>query len=110
MSVNRSTQFIHKLILNAPDKMVDHKDRNPLNNRRNNLRYATKSQNAMNSSYVRGKSGLRGVTHNEKTRRWKASIHIKGVTHYLGYFDNVDFAIGARRQAELKYFGEFAPE
>jgi len=103
---------LHKLIMDGGDGlMVDHIDRDPCNNRRKNLRYVTRSQNAMNSKCRSdSKSGIRGVSlRGGKTKRWIASIHANGETHYLGSFSSLSDAKIARKGGEERYFGEYAP-
>lgn len=107
--IGRKGVFVHRLIMQE-DRMVDHIDRNPLNNRKCNLRYATRSENAMNSKCRKDSStGIRGIYHDKKRQRWNASICKDGCVRHLGSFDNIDFAIGARLQAERELFGKFSP-
>ena len=92
-------------------KGYDHIDRNPLNNRRNNLRKATIVENAQNHSLRKdNKSGFIGVRFNERIKKWEASIQVDKTSIYVGIFINKDDAIVARLEAEAKYFGEFAPQ
>lgn len=107
--INGRDVFVHRLIMQE-DRMVDHIDRDPLNNRKKNLRYATKSQNAMNSRCRKdSKTGIRGVAYDSRRMVWRSSICKNGKVMHLGSFENVDIAIGARLQAERELFGEFAP-
>jgi predicted Zn-ribbon and HTH transcriptional regulator len=100
---------LHKLIMPDDKMMVDHINRNPLDNRRRNLRYVTRSQNAMNAKCrCDSSTGIRGVSYNPKRKNWKASIHKDGKTYHLGVFDNIEIAIGVRNQAEIEMFGEYA--
>ena len=90
----------------------DHKDRDPLNNRRNNLREATHTENMRNCSKRRDNtSGYIGVTWNKKVNKWEAQLSINNKCLHLGKFiDKID-ALKERLRAELKYFGpEFAPQ
>ena len=89
----------------------DHIDRNPLNNRRCNLRPATQSENMHNKSKQRNNtSGIIGVHWKTNDQKWKAQIVVNNKQISLGYYKNKDDAIKARLEAELKYFGEFAPQ
>ena len=90
----------------------DHKDRDPLNNRRSNLREATHTENMRNCSRRKDNtSGYIGVTWNKKCDKWEAQLNINKKCLHLGKFvDKID-ALRARLEAELKYFGtEFAPQ
>lgn len=92
-------------------KDYDHIDRNPLNNRRCNLRPATKSDNAHNKSMQHNNtSGVIGVHWTNNEKKWRAQIVVNNQQISLGYHKDKDDAIRARLIAEIKYFGEFAPQ
>lgn len=92
-------------------KYCDHINRNPLDNRKGNLRIATAKENARNSSVAKNNtSGVSGVTWNKRDNMWQARIGIDWKSKSLGYFNNKDDAIKARLKAEKEYFGEFAPQ
>ena len=89
----------------------DHIDRNELNNRKHNLRVATKQDNARNHNKQKNNtSGFIGVCFNKSANKWMSYIMIDKKNIYLGYFVNKEDAIRARLEAEKKYFGEFAPQ
>jgi hypothetical protein len=81
---------IHRLILGDPLGLeVDHIDRNPSNNTRANLRAVSKSVNLKNTkTRSNKKSSFRGVSRNEKRRKWEVVVRINGKLKWLGYFDN----------------------
>lgn len=86
---------------------VDHKDRNPQNNRFENLRDASRSDNQANTSlYQNNKSGIRGVHKNGLY--WRAMISKGGVNRHLGYFVYREQAEHAWRMAASEAHGEFA--
>lgn len=92
-------------------KGYDHIDRNPLNNRRNNLRKATITENAQNHSLRKdNKSGCIGVRFDAIKNKWEAAIQVNKASVYIGIFINKEDAIRARLEAEAKYYGEFAPQ
>lgn len=98
--------FLHRLIL-ATDKCVDHINMNPSDNRKHNLRPATRAQNKGNlKKYSNNTSGYKGVVKNRK--RWVAQIQVGGVNKYLGIFDTREQAAIAYNEAAVKFFGEFA--
>ncbi len=62
---------LHRLLTDFKWGMVDHKDGDPLNNRKTNLRKATPAQNAGNTKLLRNnKSGYKGVFWDKKYNRW----------------------------------------
>lgn len=113
----------HKLETNIGEKIYkmtkllscvnyDHIDRNPLNNRRYNLRQITPSESCINrSKFKNNKSGITGVYWNKRDKRWIAGIRKDNVKIYLGAFTDLIEATKTRLEAELKYFGpDFAPQ
>jgi len=104
--------LMHRLIVAAPtDVMVDHRDGDGLNNRRFNLREASHSQNLMNQRRTRrpAASGITGVYFDKVSAQWWSYIRVDGRSVRLGYFPTKVDAASARRAAELKHYGEFAP-
>ena len=92
-------------------KGYDHADRNPLNNQRNNLRKATPTENTRNKSrQSNNTSGFIGVSWNKSRNKWESYIKTEEKYVRLGQFINKEDAIKARLQAEVKYFGDFAPQ
>lgn len=97
-------RVIWKLVTgDEPPVIVDHKDRDPSNNKWKNFRSASKSQNNMNSDR------LRGVRFDANRGKWHARIQKDGRQIFLGRFDTESAARLARQSAELKFYGEFAP-
>jgi len=101
---------LHRFIMNAPEGMVvDHIDGNGLNNQKSNLRICTHSQNAMNSRTRSSNStGVRGVSFDSQTGKWRATITHKGKMKNLGRYKELEEAIGIRKEAEKEIFGDFA--
>lgn len=91
-------------------KECDHVNRNPLDNRKTNLRECNKRENAINHSKRKDNtSGTTGVYWNRNARKWMAGISFNGRMHYLGQFIEKEDAIKTRLEAEKKYYGEFSP-
>jgi hypothetical protein len=106
MSVHRLVFLWHHGFL--PDEL-DHIDRNPLNNRIENLRPASHSDNCKNRSlYASNTSGFKGVSFHKSSGKWSASIRIGNKSQHLGLFKDINEAVSKRRDAELLNFGEFA--
>jgi len=103
-----STTTMHRVIMRAQfGEMIDHRNRNRLDNRRYNLRRCTHQGNRANSPAT-GKSGLKGVRRSENGERWLAQIHANGKQMQLGTFRTAKQAARAYDRMALKYFGEFA--
>lgn len=80
---------------------IDHIDGDTLDNRRTNLRLATRAENAQNLVSARGGSShYRGVSWNKARRAWAANCRIDGKRHFLGYFADEEEA--ARVAAEFR--------
>ena len=112
----------HRLITKIDNKIVsmseiigckfyDHEDRNPLNNRRYNMRPANQQENCRNhSKSSTNTSGVIGVGWHKTFNKWQARIYVNKKAIQLGYFANKEDAIKARLYAEIKYFKDFAPQ
>lgn len=85
--------------------VVDHINGNKLDNRKDNLRICTQSDNTKN--HVIGKnntSGYSGIIYNKDNKNWRVRIGDKEI----GSFFNFEDAMIARKDAEEKYFGEYS--
>lgn len=105
--------FMHRLIMGVtdPNILVDHKNRNGLDNRRCNLRIATKSQNAYNKTKQKNNtSGFKGVTKSTQhgNLRFLARIWVDGKMLHLGTFMVAIEAAKCYNKAAIKFHGEFA--
>jgi hypothetical protein len=92
----------------SDDMVIDHINRNGLDNRRANLRLATVAQNAWNSKKRKSRSGYKGVCYDKAKRRWRAAIVNHGRRIHLGYFEDKIEAAKAYDAAAKKYCGHFA--
>ena len=103
---------LHRFICGFPENMcVDHKDRNKLNNTRNNLRICTHRENSINKDKLKNNSsGFTGVYWNKGKNKWQAIIEVNKKRIHLGYFNEKKAALIARLKAEKDLFGEFAPQ
>jgi hypothetical protein len=91
-----------------PIKEIDHIDGNPLNNRWNNLREATPSQNSCNKDGGRGRSlELRGASYDKTKRKWRSYINVRGKRTFLGDFETAEDAHNAYLEAARRLHGEF---
>lgn len=106
---------MHRIVMNAQDgDVIDHiqhpkKPEPIIDNRKQNLRFVTFSQNNMNQ-HLRSDniSNTKGVWFDKTRNKWAAEIKINNRKKFLGRFVNLDDAIRARKEAENKYFGEYS--
>lgn len=101
---------MHRLILGFPDKKVDHKDGNGLNNTRGNLRLANDSENAWNRSVreIDRASRYKGVSYIKRNGNWSAGICVNGTELSVsGFKKDIDAAIAYDSMAR-HYYGRFA--
>lgn len=107
------TLWMHRLVmcLNDIELCVDHIHGNQTknDNRKSNLRIATRSQNQMNACLsTNNTSGITGVYWYKPSKKWLAIIMVNRQRIHLGYFEKFEDAVKARKEAEEKYFGEFS--
>ena len=102
-------KYLHRIIMGEPEGfVVDHINRNPLDNRRENLRIVSHQENQMNLNMRKtNKSGVPGVCWDKDANKWVAKITYKYKRIHLGRFEKLEDARKARKEAEIKYFGEF---
>ena len=87
-----------------PPNQIDHINGNKHDNRIINLRAVTHAENSRNRALdIRNKSGYTGIIYNKKTNKWLARIGGNDKRVHLGYFDNLEDAVEARRIAEINY-------
>ena len=100
---------IHRIIMNCPSNMVvDHISGDKSDNRKSNLRICTHQENNFNKRNMSAnKTGIIGV-HKNKRGKFIVQITKSRITYHIGTFENIESATIARKNAELKYFGEFS--
>ena len=107
--MGRKIKLHHLIFEKKIGYRTDHINRKPLDNRKCNLRYATASQNNINSKIrANNTSGIKGISYRQRSKRWRAYISIDHKMIELGEFINKEEAIKVRKEAEEKYHGEFA--
>lgn len=106
----RVTPLMHREIMSAPDgSEIDHKNRDKLDNRRQNLRPSTRSGNQSNRSKKRGaSSAYKGVTWNKLHRKWGVGLSHNNKWIGLGYFADEIQAARVYDSAAFHFHGEFA--
>lgn len=106
-SIKPHLTAMHRLIMSFPKGFeVDHINGNGLDNRRETLRLATRSQNCVNQHASRSECGFRGVTFNKGRCVGKITVACKEI--YTNRFFTAEEAARARDALALEYFGSFA--
>jgi len=99
---------LHRFILGPPEGVdVDHKNGDGLDNRRSNIRIATRSQNNQNWAKLRGAGEFKGVTWDKQHKRYRVQIQKDGKHYFLGLFTSPVFAAMAYDETATEKFGEF---
>ena len=110
--INRKKYYAHRIIWalfnNEKEEVeIDHINGNKQDNRIVNLRKVTRTQNNWNARARKDSStNVRGVY--PYKNKWRASITVNEQRIYLGDFFEFEKAVAARKDAELKYYGEYA--
>lgn len=96
--------LLHPDDLLAKEEEIDHIDHNPLNNKSDNLRKASRTTNGRNVSKGRNNtSGVVGVYWKKREQKWLAQIKVNQKDTHLGFFSDKEDAVAARKAAEIKY-------
>lgn len=99
--------YIHGDVLTS-EIQVDHKNNNPFDNRIDNLRLATHSQNCSNARKWENKSLPKGVSQQTTGDSYRARLQVAKKIIYIGSFPTPELAHAAYCEAAMKYHGEFA--
>ena len=104
--------YMHRIVMGAKsDQFVDHIDGNGLNNSRENLRFATTSQNNMNQcKRSDNTSGHKGISWCPDREKYQVYINIDRKRKSLGRYKTLEEAIYVRDQAVKSHYGEYARE
>jgi hypothetical protein len=113
LSVMRKTVYLHQAIFlmhhKYLPKYIDHIDGVSTNNKIENLREATQSQNMANSKLnAANKSGYKGVTWREDIKKWSSRVMHNGKNISLGCYESKEEAFEAYIKGSARIFGEFA--
>lgn len=111
VQIDKERFYAHKIIFAMYNgyypEYVDHDDRNNFNNRSENLKDRTQSENMHNMHLpIHNSSGYHGVSWESQRQKWRAQGKFNGVYHNFGNFDTIEEAISARKAGELHYLGK----
>lgn len=99
----------HDIFGKCSGKVLDHANRNGLDNRKQNLRFATRSQNNANARVkTNSKSQVKGCWFNPKTNLWVSWLAFEGKKIYVGKFKNLEDAKIAFANKHKQVYGEFS--
>lgn len=102
-------RIIYYLHYKTWPQIVDHINGNTLDNRIENLRACSYAENARNSrKSKRNTSGVKGVTWNKSRKKWQAGVTVNKKFKNLGYYESIEDAEQARKNAVSIIHGEFA--
>jgi hypothetical protein len=113
LTINSKLYATHRLIFlfhyNFLPKTIDHIDGNKLNNKIENLREATLSQNQQNTKkHKDNTSGVKGITWHKFNKRWQVQMTVNGKNKYFGAYKDIDYAKFVIDAMRNKYHKEFA--
>lgn len=102
--------FLHRLVMGNPTgKDIDHIRHNKYDNRKSSLRICEHQQNSMNCKIKKNNtSGYSGISYSKDRNKWRAQIGYKNQRILIGYYDNKDDAVEARRLYEENLFKEWS--
>lgn len=110
-NINGKVTKMHRYIIGdkCNGMVIDHINRNKLDNRKSNLRICRNGQNVKNQGNRKNNtSGHRGVG-KLKNGKYRVRISHLGKEKIIGLYDDYESAVLARKQAELEEYGEFSP-
>ena len=106
MSAHRMAQLLHYGTL--PNN-IDHINGIKTDNRIENLREATQSENMRNYAHnTKNTSGYKNVVWNKKAFKWQVGLRVEGKKKHIGLFNSINEAVEAAQNARQQFHGAFA--
>ena len=97
--------YLHHLLVDRSNGVIDYKKRNKLDNRRLNVRVVSVASNIRNGKLRKNnKSGITGVYFDKNKHKWLSQIMVNKKHISLGAYESKELAIKAREQGENKYY------
>ncbi len=101
--------LMHRIIMAAPKGIhIDHINGDKLDNRKVNLRFATRAENSLNKNKYCGEGQYKGVHLFKRTGKYTAYIKYNKKKLHLGYFDTAEKAALAWNKRAIELYGDFA--
>lgn len=108
-TIDGKTVLMHRLLMGLAGPQVDHENGCGLDNRRENLRHATREQNARNTCRRSDNtSGVKGVYEDKRRGTWTANVFANGRRHYRTGLASREAAELQAQQLRRELHGEFA--
>lgn len=110
--INKKHTKLHRFLLKQLEfnkkNLIDHINGDSCDNRKENLRICNPSQNVINvGRKINNTSGVTGVLWDKEKKKWRSYISINKKQKRLGCFSNFYDAVKARKEAEIKVYGEY---
>ena len=113
VNVNKKSYLAHRIIFAMHNgyfpKFIDHINGNKSDNRIENLREVTASQNLQNTKKpITNTSGYKNVYFHPSRNKWQVKLVVNKTNKSFGYYDDLELADLVAQEVRNKYFGEFA--
>lgn len=108
--INKKNVYLHRFLMDEwdPKIIIDHINKDPLDNRKKNLRRATLRQNSFNRTKCQNSSSeYKGVSYNKVSQKWESYVKIYGVKYTLGFFIKEKEAAKAYNCVAKELYGEY---
>ena len=106
-STSHNKHSLHRLVMNCENEktiQIDHVNRKPFDNRKENLNIVTSRENAQNKGIYKNNTSSYSGVGLRQNGKWQARIQIDGKRISLGCYDNIEDAIQAKKEGELHYW------
>jgi hypothetical protein len=114
ITINKRTYKAHRLAWlyvygKWPNKMIDHINGNPNDNRICNLRECSNSQNQYNAKLRKDNtSGIKGVSWHKDAKKWAVHLNVNGKHKYIGIYETKELAESAIKEIRNEHHKQFS--
>lgn len=110
-TIKHKTVLMSRIVMDLSDndkRQIDHINHDITDNRKNNLRICSTFENCVNKGiFSNNTSGVTGVDWSKNRNKWRARISNHGHDYTIGFFNDINDAIIARKKAEQEFWGDF---